>query len=56
MRTTSAAVSGQIAASKNAPVHLIEITLGGTVYRMTDAYIPLTWNGNDYSQAGHFLF
>jgi len=55
MRTTSAAVSAQIAASKNTPVHLVEITLGGTVYRMTDAYIPLTWNGNDYSQAGHFL-
>ena len=55
MRTTSTAQIAQIAAAKNTPVHLVEITLGAWVYRMTDAYIPLTWGGNEYSQAGHFL-
>jgi len=55
MRTTSSAVQTEISAAANTPVHLVEVTLGATVYRMTDAYIPLTWGGNEYSQAGHFL-
>ena len=55
MRTTSTAIATQIAAAKNTPVHLVEITLGSTVYRMSDAYMPLSWGGNEYSQAGHFL-
>jgi hypothetical protein len=55
MRTTTTAVTSAIDATQNTPVHLFEITLGATVYRMTNAYMPLTWNNNVYSQAGHFL-
>tara|TARA_R110002096_G_scaffold309135_1_gene503617 strand:+ start:2373 stop:2936 length:564 start_codon:yes stop_codon:yes gene_type:complete len=55
MRTTSSAVQAEISAAANTPVHLVEVTLGATVYRITDAYIALTWGGNEYSQAGHFL-
>ncbi len=55
MRPTTTAVANAIEAPKNSPVHLLEITLGAMVYRMTNAYIPLIWGGNEYSQAGHFL-
>ena len=34
---------------------LINITINGTVYRISNAYGPITYNGNVYTQLGNFL-
>ena len=34
---------------------LIDITINGTVYRISNAYGPITYNGNLYTQLGNFL-
>ena len=33
----------------------IDLTVNGTVYRISNAYAPLTWQGNTYTQLGNFL-
>ena len=34
---------------------LIDLTINGTVYRISNAYGPITYNGNVYTQLGNFL-
>lgn len=34
---------------------LIDIDVNGTVYYISNAYSPITYNGNTYTQLGHFM-
>lgn len=34
---------------------LIKITVNGTSYYISNAYTPITWNGNTYNSLGHFI-
>jgi len=34
---------------------LIDITVNDTVYRISNAYSPIVYNGNTYTQLGHFM-
>jgi hypothetical protein len=34
---------------------LIDITVNTTTYRLSNAYAPITYNGNAYTQLGHFM-
>lgn len=34
---------------------LIELTVDDTVYRISNAYSPITYQGNAYTQLGHFI-
>lgn len=54
-RGSTVAFQTEIAKTKNTPVHLCSVTTtGGTVY-MTDGYKDISYGGNTYLKAGHFL-
>ncbi len=54
-RDASGSVLTQIEAAANEPVHLFALYLDGLTQRLTDAYRPLTWNGDTYTAVGHFV-
>lgn len=59
-RSATAAVITELGASRNQPIHLIEITVEdadgvATVTYMTDAWTEIVWGGHTYSALGHFL-
>lgn len=54
-RGMTVAFASRLSADVYCVVHLLEVGLdSGTIY-LTDAYTPLTWNGNTYLALGHFL-
>lgn len=56
-RGSTSAFQTEIVKDENQPIHLVEIYFDsptGTQY-MTDSYMPVTYNSNEYLAGGHFL-
>jgi hypothetical protein len=54
-RGASGAVVTQLGAAANETCHLFELYLDDQTVRITDAYRGLSWGGNTYTAAGHWL-
>ena len=54
-RGSTNAFQTEIVKSSNKPFHLLVLSFDDVVYYLSDAYIPVTYNGNEYIPTGDFL-
>ena len=54
-RSLTLAVKTQLGADSITPVHLLDLELDSGSVHYTDAYHPLTFNGDTYTALGHLL-
>ena len=54
-RGSTSAFQTEIVKSANKPFHLLVLSFDSVVYYLSDAYIPVTYNGNEYTPTGDFL-
>ena len=54
-RGSSTAFQTEIVKSQSQPIHLIDVVFDDTTHRLTDAFIPITFDGNAYSALGYLL-
>ena len=54
-RGSTGAFQTEIVKSANKPFHLLVLSFDDVVYYLSDAYIPVTYNGNEYTPTGDFL-
>ena len=54
-RGSTNAFQTEIVKSSNKPFHLLVLSFDDVVYYLSDAYIPVTYNGNEYTPTGDFL-
>ena len=55
-RGSTSAFQTEIVKSANKPFHLLVLSFDDVVYYLSDAYIPVTYNGNEYTPTGDFKF
>ena len=48
-RGSTSAFQTEIVKSANKPFHLLVLSFDDVVYYLSDAYIPVTYNGNEYT-------
>ena len=54
-RGSTSAFQTEIVKSANKPFHLINLSFDSIDYYLSDAYIPVTFSGNEYTPTGSFL-
>lgn len=54
-RTITAGVLTELGAGSSWPIHLVDVTVGSTIYYLTDAHRGITWGGHSYLAVGHLL-
>ena len=54
-RGSTSAFRTEIVKSANKPFHLLKLAFDDVSYYLSDAYIPVTFSGNEYTPTGSFL-
>ena len=54
-RGSTSAFRTEIVKSANKPFHLLKLSFDDVSYYLSDAYIPVTFSGNEYTPTGSFL-
>ena len=54
-RGSTSAFQTEIVKSANKPFHLVNLSFDSIDYYLSDAYIPVTFSGNEYTPTGSFL-